>query len=334
MVSSSDHACAVPLWQSDLCSPAFSTQRDVCKGWRSVSICSVVSTCSVLQLQTPDSLYSLCKKLLGSSDELPWVVITRLWLKFSTKQLFLWKECIVSLTCKPTAIKIGFWNYNNKKLSACNLAVEHAISHVLCLSPFPAASQCEGLNWSFSTFSLPLSALGHAASTYLCIFIWRGIDCVLIAHERDDNKMLITFSARALISICWNLPLMIPGLQHHRRQKTMDMLLAWESRDFPLCSQAVQCFSIPAAACSSTDVELLSTYANTNIHYTDNPYMRANVGFLLDKAVVSFFFFFCRPEIFSLLKLPWNGPLVSLRGILGSQRPVKHGAVQTCICHP
>lgn len=152
MVSTSDSVCAVPLWQSDLCSPAFSAHRHTCKGWRSISICSIVSTCLVLQLQTQDCLHSLLKKLLGSSDELPWVGITRLWLKWSPKQLFLWKECIVSLTCKPTATKIGFWNYNNKKLSACYLTAEPAISHVLCLSPFPAASQCEALSWQVIFF--------------------------------------------------------------------------------------------------------------------------------------------------------------------------------------
>lgn len=81
-------------------------------------------------------------------------------IKWCTKQLFLWKECIVSLTCKPTATKIGFWNYNNKKLSACYLTVERAISHVLCLSPFPAASQCEGLNWQVIFFDFQ--------STFVC----------------------------------------------------------------------------------------------------------------------------------------------------------------------
>lgn len=174
MVSTSDCACAVLLWQCDLCSPAFSTQRYACKGCRSISICSVVSTCSVLQLQARDHLYALLKKLLGSSDELPWVVITRLWLKLSTKQLFLWKERIVSLTCKPTAIKIGFWNYNNKSCL-------HAIS--LLSVPFPTCSACllflQHLSvrdwtdrWSFLTFRLPLSALGPTASLYLFMHLY------------------------------------------------------------------------------------------------------------------------------------------------------------------
>lgn len=66
-------------------------------------------------------LGTLLKKLLGSSDELPWVVITRSWLKLSAKQLFLWKECIVSLTCKPTAIKIGFLKLQQQK-AVCMLS--------------------------------------------------------------------------------------------------------------------------------------------------------------------------------------------------------------------
>lgn len=89
------------------------------------------------------------KTLFGNSDELPWEVITRLWLKFPTKQLFLWKKCIVSLICKTTAIKIGVWNNNNRKLYASYLTIWLLISYVFCLSqsPLPAASQSEWLNW-------------------------------------------------------------------------------------------------------------------------------------------------------------------------------------------
>lgn len=132
--------------------------------------------------------------------------------------------------------------------------------------------------------------------------------------------MLITFSARALISIWQNLPLMIPEHRHHCRQMNTDTLLAWEPRDLPIVPKLFNAFPFQ-------QLHAASLMWNCSAHMLIPIFTIPAIPTW--EIMWDFFWvrrrclFFCRPEIFSFLKQPRNGPLVYLREILGSHYPVK-----------
>lgn len=206
----------------------------------------------------------------------------------------------------------------------------HAISLLSVL--FPMCSACclflQHLSvrgwtdrWSFSTFSLPLSALGPAAS--LCLFMHLYLkgnrlyfNCTWTG---DDNKMLITFflpvhwSLSVGICPCWSQS---SGTIADKQTRTR----RWHEN--PGISPIVP--------------RLLSAFPFQQLHAA--PLMwNCSAHMLIPIFIIpaipawelmwDFFwirrrclFFLQAWKIFSLLKPPWNGPFVYPRGILGSQQ--------------